>query len=162
MKKKDKHVKNQIRVEYDEPTLVQLNIYGQTRTCMMEEMCTDAMSKYSTFSYVFQNPNLNDNEKLLIDFSHWSHWWTHESMMVVNLQGWWKGQYMCRLNNPAIRTKTCAFGKTDSGSKGFLRYFLSHRQICCCSCKLSKKLKENGVLNGSTKKYFFEFSSFFC
>lgn len=126
-----KHIKHQFKLEYAEASLVRVDINGQTRICLMEELCGNAFSRYSNFSYVPLNPNLNDNEKLLVDFSHWSHWWTAGNLMVVNLHGWWHGQNVCRLTNPAVRSRSCAFGKTDSGSNGFLRYFLSHRQMCC-------------------------------
>jgi len=96
----------------------------------MEDFVEGSFVKYTSNDFLFPDHSRTDKEKLIIDFSHWSYWWTNENIMITDLQGWQIGETRFRLTDPAIHSKKQIFGKTDLGERGSRRYFLFHREMC--------------------------------
>lgn len=131
----DRSVKNEIKVEYSLPSLACIN--NQDKIFLMEDYCEGTFHKFTNNSYVWPNPKWTEEEKLLVDFSHWTNEWTDGNLMVTDLQGWKKEENRFVLTDPAIHSKESIFGKTDLGSIGFGRYFMLHRDVCYEESKLS-------------------------
>ena len=118
-----------IDVDYLSPSLVCLKY--QDKIYLMEDFYEGTFYKFTNNSFLWPNPKWTEEEKLLVDFSHWTNEWTNGNLMVADLQGWKFANRQFVLTDPAIHSKESIFGsKTDLGSIGFGRYLMFHREIC--------------------------------
>lgn len=134
----DKAIKNKIKVEYLPSSLacIKDQTNQQEKIYLMEDYCQANFSKFTNNSYLWPNPKWTIEEKVLIDFSHWTNEWTNGNLMVADLQGWKIEKNKFILTDPAMHSRESIFGRTDLGSTGFGRYFMFHKDDCCES-KLS-------------------------
>lgn len=98
----------------------------------MEDYQDGLFQKFTGNNFFIPIISYENEVKYLIDFSHWSHEWTGQNMMVTDLQGWTDVNSSKKfiLTDPAIHSKCQVFGKTDQGIHGFQRYFLMHSDVC--------------------------------
>jgi hypothetical protein len=124
--KQANEIGEKIRVEYLEASLVYVN----DRTYLVEDLLDGEFSKFTSNEYLLEGDQYSESEKWLIEFSHWSHNWTEQNLMVVDLQGFRDEQnHRFLLIDPAIHSRNRQFGSTDLGQSGFGRYFIFHK--CC-------------------------------
>lgn len=122
-----KEIDSKIKVEYSQACLVNV----KDRTYLVENFIDGEFSKFTSNEYLLDASQYSEDEKKLIEFSHWTHQWTDQNLMVVDLQGFKKdNQY--HLTDPAIHSRQNQFGQTDLGSNGFVRFFLFHHKPACC------------------------------
>lgn len=101
------------------------------RTYLVEPFVeSKEFTKFTSDGDLKRSAQLNEEERMLIDFSHWTHQRTNGHLMVVDLQGFRLGNQFY-LTDPWIYSSKNQFGQNDSGSKGFESFLQSHKNNCC-------------------------------
>jgi hypothetical protein len=94
-----------------------------------EDLC-DFSSKISPLTHA----NLNDYEKHLIEFSHWSHEFTNKHLMVDGLRGR-QNENKFILTSPIVHSREKCLGRSDLGMDGFGKFYANHK-----TCYLSRNI----------------------
>lgn len=116
-------------MKYSTPSLIFIKENDTTLCYLVEKFIEGEFTKFTSNEFLLEGAQYSEEEKALVEFSHWTHMWTDQCLMVVDLQGFRNGNRFF-LTDPAIHSKESQFGKTDLGPNGFWRYFLFHNSDC--------------------------------
>lgn len=118
-----------IKVMYIHQRLVRVKENsGKERVYLMEWFLEGKFEKFANLKDLHCTSDRTLAEQTLIEFSHWTHNWTDQALMVANLQGIYNtSENLFRLTDPTIYSVNQVFGHCQTGIDDFLT---NHETSC--------------------------------